>query len=187
MLTRIQGNQNLIPFDPEIEAPARRRGKEAGTKKRTEVATAEGDNRVLRDYTLPQALGITSSIVSPIVEANNFKLSPALISFVEREQFGGHPLENPNMMEQFIAAQTKTNESLSASNNLLTSKIDAMATHQNAMSSQITQIAQQVSHLFRPQGHLPGQTETNLRCHVYDERKVEGELGDGSSGDCFSS
>ena len=54
------------------------------------------DNRVLRDYTLPQASGITSSIVSPAVEANNFEVSPALISFVEREQFAGHPSENPN-------------------------------------------------------------------------------------------
>jgi len=51
------------------------------------------------------------------------------------------------MMKQFIGAQTKTNESLSASINLLTSKFNAMATHQKAMDSQITQIAQQVSHL----------------------------------------
>jgi len=51
---------------------------------------------VLRDYALPQASGITSSIVSPVVEANNFELSPALISFMEWEQFGGHPSENPN-------------------------------------------------------------------------------------------
>ena len=41
-------------------------------------------------------------------------------------------------MERFIAAQTKTNESLSASINLLTSKFDAMATHQKAMDTQIT-------------------------------------------------
>ena len=32
---------------------------------------AEGDNRVLQDYALPQALGITSSIVSLTVEAND--------------------------------------------------------------------------------------------------------------------
>ena len=53
-------------------------------------------------------------------------------------------------MEQFIVAQTKTNESLSASINLLTSKFDAMATHQKAMDTQIAQIVQQVSHLSRP-------------------------------------
>ena len=54
------------------------------------------DNRVLRDYALPQTSGITSFIVSPAVEANNFELSPVLISFVEREQFTGHPSDNPN-------------------------------------------------------------------------------------------
>jgi len=53
------------------------------------------DHRVLRDYALPQASGITSSIVSPTVEANNFELSPALISCVELEQFVGNPSENP--------------------------------------------------------------------------------------------
>ena len=41
-----------------------------------------------------------------------------------------------------------------------------MATHQKAMDTQIIQIAQQVSHLSRPQGHLSGQVETNPRGHV---------------------
>ena len=62
------------------------------------------DNRVLRDYALPQASGITSSIVSPEVEANNFELSPTLISFVEQEQFAGRPSENPNAyLRKFLA------------------------------------------------------------------------------------
>jgi len=62
------------------------------------------DHRVLRDYALPQASGITSSIVSPAVEANNFELSPALISLVEREQFAGHPSEDPNAhLRKFLA------------------------------------------------------------------------------------
>ena len=65
---------------------------------------AEQNHRVLRDYALPQASGITSSIVSPAIEANNFELSPALITFVEREQFGGHPSENPNVhLHKFLA------------------------------------------------------------------------------------
>ena len=41
-----------------------------------------------------------------------------------------------------------------------------MATYQKAMDTQIAQIAQQVSHLSRPQGHLPGQPETHPRGHV---------------------
>ena len=88
MHRRCQWSQALVPFDPEIEAAARRRGGEARRKKRAEVTTAE-DHRVLRDYALPQALGITSSIVNLVVEASNFELNPALISFVEQEQFGG--------------------------------------------------------------------------------------------------
>ena len=69
---------------------------------------AEGDHKVLRDYALPQTPGITSSIVSPAVEANNFDLSPALISFVEQEQFGGHPSENPNAHLHKFLAKCKT-------------------------------------------------------------------------------
>ena len=60
--------------------------------------------RVLRDYTLPQASGITSSIANPTVEANNFELRPAPITFVERDQFGGHPMDNPNVhIRKFLA------------------------------------------------------------------------------------
>ena len=69
-------------------------------------------------------------------------------------------------MAQFLAAQTKTNEAVTASITQLTSQFDAMATHQKAMDTQVAQIAQQVSHLSRPQGHLPGQAETNPRGHV---------------------
>ena len=50
-------------------------------------------------------------------------------------------------MAQFLAAQTKTNETVTVSINQLTSKFDVMATHQKAMDTQIAQIAQQVSHL----------------------------------------
>jgi len=46
---------------------------------------AERVPRVLQDYAFPQASDITSSIVAPIVEANNFELRPALISFVEKD------------------------------------------------------------------------------------------------------
>jgi len=32
-----------------------------------------------------------------VVEAHKFELDPALVTFVERDQFGGHPSENPNV------------------------------------------------------------------------------------------
>jgi len=79
----------LIPFDPEIEATARR---QSGARKRQlqqDSTMAERNPRVLWDYILPQATGLTSSIVNPGFEANNFKLRPALVSFVEKDQFSG--------------------------------------------------------------------------------------------------
>jgi len=69
-------------------------------------------------------------------------------------------------MERFIETQTKNNKSLGESINLLTSRLDVMATHQKTKDGQIAQIAQHVSHLSRPQGHLPSQPETNPRGHV---------------------
>ena len=52
---------------------------------------------MLRDYVLPQTTGITSPIVCPAIEANNFELWRALISFVEQNQFGGRPTKNPQL------------------------------------------------------------------------------------------
>ena len=57
--------------------------------------------------------------------------------------------------------QTKTNEALGESVSQLTAKFETMTTHQKMMENQIAQIAQQVRHLSRPQGHLSGQPETN--------------------------
>jgi len=61
------------------------------------VRMAGQDQRVLRDYTMSQLSGITSSILSPTIEVHDFELRPALISLVEKDQFSGHPSENPNM------------------------------------------------------------------------------------------
>jgi len=41
------------------------------------------------------------------------------------------------MTAQFLAAQTKTNETVTASINLLSFKFDATTTHQKAMDTQI--------------------------------------------------
>ena len=118
MHRRNQGNHALVPFDPKIEAAARRQSREARRKKRAEVTMIE-DQRVLRDYALPQASGITSFIVSPAVEANTFELSPELISFVEREQFDGHPSENPNAHLRKFLAKCNTIKINGASSNAI--------------------------------------------------------------------
>jgi len=104
MHRRSQRDQDLIPLDPEIEAAACRRSGEARRKKKEAAVMAQEDNRVLRDYVLTQASGVTSSIVSPAIEANNFELNPALISFVERYQFGRYPSDNRNAhLRKFLA------------------------------------------------------------------------------------
>jgi len=69
-------------------------------------------------------------------------------------------------MERFITTQTKTNEVLGESVSQLNSKFEATTTHQKMMENQIAQIAQQVSHLSRRQGHLPGQPETNPKGQI---------------------
>ena len=57
--------------------------------------------------------------------------------------------------------QTKTNKALGESASQLASKFETMTTYQKMMENQIAQIAQQVSHLSRPQGYVSGQPETN--------------------------
>ena len=69
-------------------------------------------------------------------------------------------------MERFIATQTKTNEALGKSISQLTFKFETMTTHQLMMKNQITRIAQQLSHLSRPPGHLSGQPETNPKGQI---------------------
>ena len=57
-----------------------------------------------RDYALLQVLDITSSIVCPAIEASNFELNPTLMTFMEADQFRGHPTDNPNVhLCKFVA------------------------------------------------------------------------------------
>jgi len=82
MHRRNRRDEPLVRFDPEIKATARR---QSGARKRQQIVMAERVPRVLRDYVLPQATGLTSPIVNPAIEVNNFELRPALISFVEQK------------------------------------------------------------------------------------------------------
>jgi len=62
------------------------------------MAGGGGDQRrTLQDFVTPAVQGIASSIARPIVNANNFEPKPALISTVQQSQFGGTPLEDPNL------------------------------------------------------------------------------------------
>lgn len=49
----------------------------------------------LWDFVMPDPNAIASSIVKPKVEANNFKVNLAFITF-QRNQLDGSPMKNPN-------------------------------------------------------------------------------------------
>jgi len=53
--------------------------------------------RTLHDFITRGVQGITSSIARPAVDANNFELKPTLFSMVQQCQFGGTPMEDPNL------------------------------------------------------------------------------------------
>jgi len=62
------------------------------------MAGGEGEQRrMLRDFVTPRVQGIASSIARPTIYTNNFALKSALISTVQQSQFGGTPLEDPNL------------------------------------------------------------------------------------------
>jgi len=52
---------------------------------------------ITRDFVTFGVQGFASSIARPAVDANNFKLELALISMVQKSQFSGTPLEDPNL------------------------------------------------------------------------------------------
>jgi hypothetical protein len=87
MLTR--SKEPVLIFDQEIERTARR-------NRANSRAMAENPRRTLRDHFTPST-NITSSIVNPPVQANNFELKPGLIQMVQNStMFRGAPTEDPN-------------------------------------------------------------------------------------------
>ena len=62
------------------------------------MAGGGGDQRrMLRDFITPIVQAIASSMHRPTVDANNFELKLTLILMVQQSQFGGMPLEDPNL------------------------------------------------------------------------------------------
>ena len=105
--TRRQGDERLVPLDPEIDRTCRALRRlqltEPNTMENNEQDQNQNQNqnpmahqRLLRDYAIPNADGAGSSILRPPVNANNFELKPGLIHMVQQEQFGGRDDENPN-------------------------------------------------------------------------------------------
>ena len=96
----------LYEPDPEIERAFRLRRKKQKIKEQRREARKTSTNmvgggcdqrRTLRDFVTPGVQVIASSITRPNIGANNFELKLTLISIVQQSQFGGTPLEDPNL------------------------------------------------------------------------------------------
>lgn len=87
-------------------------------------------------------------------------------------------------MERFIQTQSKTNEALGEFVSQLNAKFKSMSTYQKMMENQLAQIAQQVTHISRPQGHLSGQPETNPKRQMNAISLKSGKTLEGSKEAC---
>ena len=87
-------------FDPEIERTARRLRKERKIEKEAMAAeNIENNPRqvAIKDHFKPIINDIYSGIAHQPINANNFELKPALICMVQKNQFGGSAVEDPNL------------------------------------------------------------------------------------------
>ena len=90
----------LFEFDPEIERTLHKLKRQRAqlTESTSEMAGGgEEQRRTLRDFVTPGVHSQTPGIAVPSVAAHNFELKPALISMVQQSQFGGSPMEDPNL------------------------------------------------------------------------------------------
>ncbi|XP_058750988.1 uncharacterized protein LOC131624001 [Vicia villosa] len=78
------------------------------------------------------------------------------------------------MMENFIATQTQTNKDFLNQNvhtneqiKQLETKVDALATHNKMLKTQISQVAQQQAPTSAPAGKFPGQPQPNPKGHTH--------------------
>ena len=115
---------DLLPLDNEIERTlqnlrritsaesrnmANQRDRlQAILKEKEEVERNQRPN--IEDFWRPIIQAEYSTVRQPAIEANNFKLEPALITMMQQQQFTCHPFEDPNehmrrFMRMVISAQ----------------------------------------------------------------------------------
>ncbi|KAJ9555511.1 hypothetical protein OSB04_010125 [Centaurea solstitialis] len=70
------------------------------------------------------------------------------------------------LLETQIAQQNQKNDYFQNSLTQVTTRLEAMSTHNKMLETQITQLAQQIANSVRPQGQLPGQPEPNPRAQM---------------------
>ncbi|KAJ9566151.1 hypothetical protein OSB04_002117 [Centaurea solstitialis] len=71
-----------------------------------------------------------------------------------------------SLLETQIAQQNQKNDYFQNSLTLVTTRLEAMTTHNKMIETQIAQLAQQIANSVRPQGQLPGQSEPNPRAQM---------------------
>ena len=102
-------DSDLLPADTELERTLRSLRKTKRAERETmanerndqtvEQRTAAGRPHLqdtMEDFWRPIIQEEYSTIRQTTVDANNFELKPALITMVQRNQFTGHPTEDPN-------------------------------------------------------------------------------------------
>ncbi|KAL5553867.1 hypothetical protein UlMin_041268 [Ulmus minor] len=94
-------NLDVVPIDVDIDRTLRklRRERKEIDLHKVPVMGEEGDavpNRAVKDYSIPK-VGV-SSIQRPPIQANNFKIKPAIIQMIQNSvQFGGLANDDPNL------------------------------------------------------------------------------------------
>ncbi|KAJ9567329.1 hypothetical protein OSB04_003295 [Centaurea solstitialis] len=71
-----------------------------------------------------------------------------------------------SLLETQIAQQNQKNDYFQNSLTQVTTRLEAMTTHNKMIETQIAQLAQQIANSVRPQGQLPGQPEPNPRAQM---------------------
>ena len=83
---------------------------------RIKKAMAENrDRRPLKEFAQPSDEEPSSSIVNPLIPANNFELKPSLLQLVQQNQFAGLSTENPNQHLKVFIQLAETFKSNGAS------------------------------------------------------------------------
>ena len=93
MHTRSQGQENLVPINPEIGRRRRRR------KQRKMVVEHP---KCLWEYAMPDG-SLGSSIVQPAITAANYEIKLAFFQFIVQNQFFGSEMEHTNdHLDEFV-------------------------------------------------------------------------------------
>lgn len=98
-MRRIRSLGDLVELVSGIERlfHRKREQKKKMPENKSKPIMAEDDTRALKEFVTPNSSSLHSSITRPIVEANNFELKSSMILMVQKNQFGGSPVDDLNL------------------------------------------------------------------------------------------